>query len=100
MPHRDLSLAEQENVRVCLRALRARFGNWRNVERSLPLAHSARVETMSGRVEVGVIVAFRVARVLEASIYDVIAGRAIPADTCKHCGKEASEHWRCAGEAG
>lgn len=55
---------------------------------------------MSGRCEVSVIIAFRAAKVLDASIYDVIAGRAIPADTCRHCGKEPSEHWRCAGEAG
>jgi hypothetical protein len=30
--------------------------------------------------------------VLDASIYDVIAGTALPADTCRHCGKEPSEH--------
>lgn len=99
MAHRDLSLAEQENVRVCLRALRVRFGNWRNVERSLPVAHSVLVELMSGCCEVSVIVAFRVAKVLNASIYDVIAGKAVPTGTCTHCGKEPSEHWRCAGEA-
>lgn len=74
MPHRDLSPAEQEHVRVCLRALRARFDSWRNVERSLPLAHSVLVDVMSGRSEVSVAIAFRAARVLGASIYDVIAG--------------------------
>ena len=55
---------------------------------------------MAERVEVSVVIAFRVAKVLDASIYDVIAGRAVPADTCKHCGKGPSEHWRCEGEAG
>lgn len=100
MPHRDLSLAEQENVRVCLRVLRARFGNWRNVERSLPVAHSVLVDVMAGKCEVSVAIAFRTAKVLDASIYDVIAGRGVPADTCTHCGKATSEHWRCAGEAG
>jgi hypothetical protein len=59
MPHRDLSLAEQDNVRVCLRSLRARFGNWRNVERSLPLAHSVLVDVMSRRCEMSATVAFR-----------------------------------------
>jgi hypothetical protein len=99
MAHRDLSLEQQKNVRACLRALRARFGDWRNVERSLPVAHSLRVDMMSGRCEVSVTVAFRTAKVLDASIYDVIAGKAIPADTCTHCGKEPNEHWRCEGEA-
>lgn len=87
MPHRDLSLAEQENVRVCLRALRARFGSWRNVERSLPVAHSVLVDMMAKRCEVSVTVAFRAAKVLDASIYDVIAGKALPAETCTHCGR-------------
>jgi hypothetical protein len=100
MPHRDLSLDEQENVRVCLRSLRARFGNWRNVERSLPVAHSVLVDVMSGRCEVSVAIAFRAAKVLDASIYDVIGGRAVPAGTCRSCGKEPSEHWRCEGEIG
>src|SRR5215510_5865132 len=97
MSHRDLSLDEQEHVRVCLRSLRARFGNWSNVERSLPLAHSVLVETMSGRCEVSVVIAFRVAKVLGMSLYDVIAGRGVPDGTCTHCGKEPSEHWRCEG---
>ncbi|MGH7633616.1 MAG: hypothetical protein ACRENC_07785 [Gemmatimonadaceae bacterium] len=100
MPHRDLSLDEQEHVRVCLRALHARFKNWRNVERSLPVAHSVLVDLMSGRCEISVVIAFRAAKVLQVSIYDVIAGRAVPAGTCAHCGKEPAEHWRCAGEAG
>lgn len=87
MTHRDLSLAEQENVRHCLQALRARFGDWRAVERSLPLAHSLRVDMMLKRCEVSVTIAFRVAKVLDASIYDVIAGTALPAGTCTHCGR-------------
>jgi len=100
MPHRDLSLAEQENVRVCLRSLRARFGDWRTVERALPIAHSLRVDMMLKRCEVSVTIAFRAAKVLDASVYDVIAGTAVALGTCHHCGKEPSDHWRCAGEAG
>lgn len=76
-----------------------RIGNWRNVERSLPVAHSLLVDVMSGRCQVSVVVAFRVAKVLGASIYDVIVERAVPAGTCRSCGKEPSEHWRCEGEA-
>lgn len=62
MPHRDLSLTEQDNVRVCLRSLRARFGNWRNRERSLPVAHSVLVDVMSKRCEVSVAIAFALRR--------------------------------------
>lgn len=88
MTHRDLSLTEQENVRLCLQSLRARFGDWRAVERSLPLAHSLRVDMMLKRCEVSVTIAFRVAKVLDTSIYAVIAGTALAPDTCHHCGKE------------
>lgn len=52
-------------------------------------------EAKSRRCEVSVTVAFRAAKVLDASIYDVIAGRALPDGTCRGCGKEPSEHWRC-----
>lgn len=47
------------------------------------------------RPEVNAEIAFRVAKVLDASIYDVIAGRALPDGTCRGCDKEPSEHWRC-----
>lgn len=100
MAHRDLSIEQQENVRACLRALRARFGNWRNVERSLPVAHSVLVDVMTGKCEVSVAIAYRAAKVLDASIYDVIGGRALPEGTCRSCGKEPGEHWRCTAEAG
>jgi hypothetical protein len=64
MPHRDLSLAEQENVRACLRSLRARFGDWRAVERALPVAHSQRVDMMSGPCEVSVTIPCHAVRLM------------------------------------
>jgi hypothetical protein len=91
VPHRDLSLDEQENVRACLRVLRVRMESWTNVEHTLPVAHSQLVEVMAGRAEVSVIIAFRVAKAMEASIYDVIDGQAIPANTCRHCGRGATD---------
>ena len=50
---------------LCLRALRARLGDWGVVEHALPVAHSQRVEVMAGRCEVSVAIAFRVAKVLD-----------------------------------
>ena len=87
MPYRDLSLDEQRNVLACLHALRARFGNWFTVERALPLAHSQRVEITEGRTEVSTTIAFRIARLLELSLHDVIQGTALPKNTCPHCGR-------------
>jgi hypothetical protein len=89
MPRRDLSFAEQANVRALLRMLRVKLGgnNWLNVERALPFAHSTLVEVMAERFEVSATLAFRVAKVLDVSLHHVLTGEAIPPGTCKHCGR-------------
>jgi len=87
VPRRDLSFEEQENVRVLLRVLRHRYGNWRNVERALPLSHSMRVDITAERAEVSTAVAFRVAKALDTSVHHVLTGAALPAGVCKHCGR-------------
>jgi hypothetical protein len=87
MPYRDLSLDEQRNVLDMLRALRARFGNWLTVERALPISHSQRVEMTEGRAEVSTTIAFRIAKLLEVSLHDVISGIALSKPMCPHCGK-------------
>lgn len=87
MPYRDLSRVEQQNVLETLHTLRARFGNWLTVERALPISHSQRVEVTEGRSEVSTTIAFRIAKLLEVSLHDVIQGLAIAKPTCPHCGK-------------
>lgn len=87
MPYRDLSRTEQQNVLDTLRALHARFGNWLTVERALPISHSQRVEMTEGRTEVSTTIAFRIAKLLEVSLHDVLQGLALPKPTCPHCGK-------------
>ncbi len=90
MPRRDLSLAEQANIRALLRVLHAKMGRrWEAVARALPVASSSLVQTMSERVEVSVTIAFRVARLMNVSIYDAINGTALPPGVCKHCGMPA-----------
>lgn len=87
MPYRDLSLDEQRIVLDTLRALRARFGNWFTVERALPISHSQRVEVTEGRAAVSTTIAFRIAKLLEISLHDVLQGLALPKPTCPHCGR-------------
>ena len=87
MAYRDLSRVEQQNVLDTLRALRSRFGNWLTVERALPISHSQRVEMTKGRTEVSTTIAFRIAKLLEVSLHDVLQGLALPKPTCPHCGK-------------
>lgn len=87
MSYRDLSRDEQQNALAMLHALRARFGNWFTVERALPLSHSQRVEMTEGRTQVSMTVAFRIAKLLEVSLHDVLQGTVLPKPTCPHCGK-------------
>ena len=86
MPRRDLSIDEQRHVLALLHALHSRFGNWLSVERAVPISHSQRVEVTSGRAEVSTQLAFRMAKLLDVSLYDVLKGTALPANTCPHCG--------------
>jgi len=78
---------EQTHVRSLIRVLRVRLGNWQSVERVLPLSHGMRVDVMAGRYEVSASVAFRVAKVLDVSLHDVLDGTALPPGVCKHCGR-------------
>ena len=87
MARRDLSLDEQKRVLAYLTMLRARLGNWVTLEQALPVSHSARVEITSGRREVSTTIAFRIAKLMGVSLYDVLAGTAFPPGTCKHCGR-------------
>lgn len=87
MPRRDLSLDEQKNVRAYLQMLHVRFGNWRTVERSLPVSHSALNDVLQGRTEPSVTIAFRIAKMLDVSLHHVLTGTALPPGTCKHCGR-------------
>lgn len=87
MPYRDLSRDEQKNVMACLIALRTRFGNWFSVERALPISHSQRVEMTVGRTKVSTTIAFRIAKLLEVSLHDVLQRVALGKQTCPHCGK-------------
>jgi hypothetical protein len=91
MPRRDLSFAEQANVRALLRFLRVKLGgrNWINVERALPFAHSTLAKILAARAEVSATLAFRVAKILDVSLHHVLSGEALPAGTCRHCGMPA-----------
>lgn len=91
MARRDLSPEEQGHVRTYLQMLRARFGNWRSVERALPISHGALNDLLQGRVDPGVTVAFRIAKMLDVSLHHVLTGTALPPGTCKHCGRTNDE---------
>jgi len=88
MGYRDLTKTEQEHVRAYLNYLHARLGSWRRVERAVPLAHGTRIAITAHRVRITTTIAFRVAKTLDVSLYDLLAGTAKPPNVCPHCGNE------------
>jgi hypothetical protein len=44
-----------------------------------------------GRAEVSTTIAFRIAKLLEISLHDVLQGVALPKNTCPHCGCALTE---------
>jgi hypothetical protein len=88
MGFRDLTKTEQDHVRAYLNYLHMRLGSWRRVERAVPLAHGTRIAITTGRVRITTTIAFRVAKALDVSLYDLIAGTATPPNVCPHCGNE------------
>jgi hypothetical protein len=55
------------------------------------IASSSLVQTMSGRVEVSVTIAFRVAKLMDVSLYDVISGTALPPGPASTAGCRARD---------
>jgi hypothetical protein len=78
-----LSPKEAANVRAAARFLRARMGGWRNVAKAL------HVSTTTARRAPTPILAFRLAKLVEVGVDDVLTGKYPPAGTCAHCGHQA-----------
>jgi len=57
------------------------------VHRAARISHVWRIAIMDGRGTPTTDIAFRVAKVLDVSLYDVLAGTALPPGTCTHCGR-------------
>jgi hypothetical protein len=82
----DLTEAEQENVRVALRALRYRAGRWKLIAKALGFTTHGQVNVARGSKVASPKTAFRVARLASVSVDDPLAGRFPPAGTCPKCG--------------
>lgn len=81
----DLDLKEQNNVRATLAFLRGQIGTLAALAQALRFERSTVGYVMSGRSPVSVTMAFRVARLLDASVDDLLAGRYRPG-ACPKCG--------------
>lgn len=82
----DLTLTEQKHVRTMIRVLYLRYGSWDALTRALHFKGDTVKKALSGHDTVSTNIAFRVARLADVSIDDLLAGRAVPDGTCPHCG--------------
>ncbi len=81
----DLTLTEQKHVRTALRHLRRRVGAWMPVADALHASPATVEKVVNGRRAVTASLALRVARLLDASVDDLLAGRFL-LGACPHCG--------------
>jgi hypothetical protein len=82
----DLTLQEQKNVRTTIRLLHLKIGNWKTMARALKIEPDSIYRVVTGSRTITASVAFRVARLAEMSIDDVLSGAKLPAGICTQCG--------------
>lgn len=81
----DLDLTEQSNVRATLKFLHGQMGGFVAVAKALRFDYRTVVRSATGRRDVSASMAIRVARLLDASVDDLLAGRYKPG-ACPKCG--------------
>lgn len=83
----DLDEKEQNHVRAALNCLRRRVGGWEPLAKALGFTSTTvNHVAYSRRKTVSASMAFRVARLAEISVDDLLAGRFLPPGACPHCG--------------
>lgn len=81
----DLDLKEQNHVRTALRYLRRRLGAWDSVAAAINFAPATIEKVAGARNPVSASMAIRVARLVDVSVDDLLAGRSLPG-ACPKCG--------------
>jgi len=83
----DLTDKEQRSVRTTLLFLRVRAGGaWEPVAKALHVEEDTIAKVAHGKRPVTARLALRVARVIEVSVDDLLAGRHMSSRVCPHCG--------------
>ncbi len=82
----DLTAKEQAHVRTALKFLRTRCGGWVALARALGFAKMTLTHVAQGRKAVSASVAFRIARLANVTVDDVLAGRFPNPNACPYCG--------------
>ena len=100
----DLTETEQAHVRTALLYLRLKVGTWAPLAKALHMEPESIGKIVTGKRNVTASLALRVARMVEVTFDDLVAGRYLPARTCPRCGHimneyEESEHTAVEREA-
>ncbi|HZP66394.1 MAG TPA: helix-turn-helix transcriptional regulator [Rudaea sp.] len=82
----DLTAQEQKHVRLALRYLRARLGQWIAVAKALNYSPPGLSNILIGARNVTPAMAFRIARLADVPIDDLLAGKYPASPACPHCG--------------
>lgn len=81
----DLTDKEQRNVRLALKFLHYRVGRWRPIAEALKMTEDAITKVANGTT-VTASHAFRLARLVEVPLDDLLAGTWLSPRICRHCG--------------
>jgi hypothetical protein len=85
----DFTPAEQRNVRTAIRFLRLSAGRWEAT--ALHVANDTIEKVINGRRPVTPALAFRVARLANVALEDVLDGTYPSKRCCRHCGHVVEE---------
>ena len=85
----DLTKEEQERVRTAMKFLVVRFGTLAVMATALKLKRDTLRHIMDGKDGVSTTVTFRIARLAQVGIDDLLAGKYPVPGTCPHCGHVA-----------
>lgn len=86
MTELDLTADEQERVRNALFFLRAKFGTWKSIARLLHFEEVTLKQIAGGTRTVTASLAFRIARIVNVKIDDLIGGQFPEPGLCPRCG--------------
>jgi hypothetical protein len=81
----DLTAKEQRNVRTALKFLHFRIGRWRPIAEALRVGEDSLLKVAAGAV-VTASVAFRLARLVEVPLEELLDGTWLSPRMCPHCG--------------
>jgi len=85
---------EQRQVRISIRYLHAKCGNWETLAKLLCVQDDSLRKVLRGGRGVTVELAFRVSRLAKVSMDVLLGGGLLPPGTCPHCGHPPDEDQR------